>query len=55
VVPSLAGFRVALLVAAGAAALAAAIVLTLPAQAEAAVEDWSPDELELEDDPLIRG
>jgi MFS family permease len=55
VVPSLAGFRVALLVAAGAAALAAAIVLTLPAPADAAVEDWSPDELELEDDPLIRG
>ncbi|WP_319436914.1 MFS transporter [Mycobacterium sp. RTGN5] len=55
VVPSLAGFRVALLIAAGAAALAAAIVLTLPAAADAAVEDWSPDELELEDDPLIRG
>jgi MFS family permease len=54
VVPSLAGFRVALLIAAGAAALAAVIVLTLPAQA-ATAEDWSPEELELEDDPLIRG
>jgi MFS family permease len=54
VVPSLAGFRVALLVAAGAAALAAVIVLTLPAPADATVEDWSPDELELEGDP-VRG
>jgi MFS family permease len=54
VVPSLAGFRIALLIAAGAAALAAAIVLTLPAPADATVEDWSPDELELEGDP-VRG
>ena len=54
VVPSLAGFRVALLVAAGAAALAAVIVLTLPAPADAAAEDWSPEELELEGDP-VRG
>jgi MFS family permease len=54
VVPSLAGFRVALLVAAGAAALAAVIVLTLPAPADAPAEDWSPEELELEGDP-VRG
>jgi MFS family permease len=54
VVPSLAGFRIALLIAAGAAALAAAIVLTLPAPADATVEDWSPEELELEGDP-VRG
>ncbi|MCX2938084.1 MFS transporter [Mycobacterium pinniadriaticum] len=53
-VPSLTGFRVALLVAAGAAALAAVIAMTLPTPAAAAVEDWSPEELELEGDP-IRG
>ncbi|BBY62363.1 MFS transporter [Mycolicibacterium helvum] len=53
-VPSLAGFRVALLIAAGAAALAAVIALTLPAPAAAAAEDWSPEELELEGDP-VRG
>jgi MFS family permease len=55
VVPSLAGFRVALLVAAAAAALAAMIALTLPAPPGTAVADWSQEELELEDDPLIRG
>jgi MFS family permease len=55
IVPSLAGFRIALLVAAGAAALAAVIALTLPAPAVDAVGDWSPEELELSEDPLIRG
>ena len=53
-VPSLAGFRVALLAAAGAAALAAVIALTLPTPAGATVPDWSPEELELEGDP-VRG
>ena len=51
-VPSLAGFRVALFVAAGAAALAAVIALTIPAAA--AASDWAPEELELEGDP-VRG
>jgi hypothetical protein len=54
VVPSLQGLRIALLIAAGVAGLAAVIALTLPSAGNAA-EDWSPEELELEDDPLIRG
>jgi MFS family permease len=53
-VPSLQGLRIALLVAAGVAALAAVIALTLPAPVDAVAEDWSPDELELEGDP-VRG
>jgi MFS family permease len=53
--PSLPGLRIALLIAAGVAALAAVIALTIPTGADAAVEEWSPDELELEGDPLIRG
>ncbi|EHB44355.1 major facilitator superfamily MFS_1 [Mycolicibacterium rhodesiae JS60] len=53
-VPSLQGLRIALLIAAGVAALAAVVALTIPAGAEAA-EEWSPEELELSDDPLVRG
>lgn len=54
-VPSLQGLRIALLLAAGVAALAAVIAMTLPAAADSAGADWSPEELELSDDPLIRG
>ena len=54
-VPSLQGLRVALLVSAGVAALAAVIALTLPAAVDTAAEDWSPEELALSDDPLIKG
>ncbi|KAA0102999.1 MFS transporter [Mycolicibacterium sp. P1-5] len=53
--PSLQGLRIALLVSAGIAALAAVIAMTLPAAVDAAVEDWSPEELELSGDPLIKG
>ncbi|MBB3750532.1 MFS family permease [Mycolicibacterium sp. BK634] len=52
--PSLQGLRIALLISAGVAALAAVVAVTIPTAADA-VEEWSPDELELEDDPLIRG
>ncbi len=54
-VPSLQGLRVALLISAGVAALAAVIALTLPAAVDTAAEDWSPEELALSDDPLIKG
>jgi hypothetical protein len=53
--PSLQGLRIALLISAGVAALAAVIALTLPAAVDAAVEDWSPEELELSGDPLLKG
>ncbi len=54
-VPSLDGFRVAVLVAAGAAALSVVIALTIPTPAAAAaVADWSPEDVELDED-LIRG
>ena len=53
-VPSLQGLRIALLIAAGVAALAAVIALTLPTGIVGATEDWSPEELELEGDP-VRG
>lgn len=53
-VPSLAGLRTAVLIAAGVAALAAVIALTIPTGADAAPEGWSPEELELEGDP-VRG
>ncbi|MBB3602747.1 MFS family permease [Mycolicibacterium sp. BK556] len=52
--PSLQGLRIALLISAGVAALAAVVAVTIPTAAGAA-EEWSPEELELEDDPLIRG
>jgi MFS family permease len=55
VVPSLQGLRIALLIAAGIAALAAVTALTLPAYVAADVDDWSPEEFELSDDPLIKG
>lgn len=55
VVPSLHGLRTALLIAAGVAALAAAVAMTIPTRADTAVAGWSPDELELSDDPLIKG
>lgn len=54
-VPSLQGLRIALLVSAGVAALAAVIAMTLPAAADAAAEDWSSEDFELSDDPLIKG
>jgi MFS family permease len=54
VMPSLQGLRIALLIAAGVAALAAVIALTLPTPVAVADEDWSPEELELEGDP-VRG
>jgi predicted MFS family arabinose efflux permease len=54
-VPSLQGLRIALLISAGVAALAAVIAMTLPTAVDAAVAEWTPDEFELEDDPLIRG
>ncbi|MCV7217104.1 MFS transporter [Mycobacterium crocinum] len=54
-VPSLQGLRIALLISAGVAALAAVIALTLPAAVDTAAEDWSPEELALSDDPLIKG
>jgi MFS family permease len=54
VMPSLQGLRIALLISAGVAALAAVIALTIPAPDAAAAEDWSPEELELEGDP-VRG
>ena len=54
-VPSLQGLRVALLISAGVAALAAVIALRLPAAVDTAAEDWSPEELALSDDPLIKG
>jgi MFS family permease len=53
--PSLQGLRIALLISAGVAALAAVVAITIPAADAAAAEDWSPEELDLEDDPLIRG
>ena len=53
VMPSLQGLRIALLISAGVAALAAVIALTLPAAVDAA-EEWSPEQLELEGDP-VRG
>ena len=53
VMPSLHGLRIALLISAGVAALAAVVALTLPTPAAAAAEEWS-DELELEGDP-VRG
>ncbi|AKK28904.1 MFS transporter [Mycobacterium sp. EPa45] len=53
--PSLQGLRIALLVSAGVAALAAVIALTLPAAGDGAVEDWSPEEFELSGDPLVKG
>lgn len=52
VMPSLHGLRIALLIAAGVAALAAVIALTLPAPAKATVPEWSAEELELEADPV---
>jgi hypothetical protein len=52
VMPSLQGLRIALLISAGIAALAAVVALTLPTPDAAAVEDWSPEELELEADPV---
>ncbi|NTY63906.1 MFS transporter [Mycolicibacterium sphagni] len=54
VMPSLQGLRIALLIAAGIAALAAVIALTIPTGTAGADEDWSPEELELEGDP-VRG
>ncbi|WP_396927894.1 MFS transporter [Mycolicibacterium sp.] len=54
-VPSLQGLRIALLISAGVAALAAVIALTLPAAVDTAADDWSPEELALSDDPLIKG
>ena len=54
-VPSLQGLRVALLISAGVGALAAVIALRLPAAVDTAAEDWSPEELALSDDPLIKG
>ncbi|WP_431236919.1 MFS transporter [Mycolicibacterium aichiense] len=55
VVPSLHGLRTALLIAAGVAALAAVVALTIPTRAETVVAEWSADEIELSDDPLIKG
>jgi MFS family permease len=57
-IPSLQGLRTALLIAAGVAALAAVIAMTIPGGAEpdadSPVSDW-PDESELTGDPLVRG
>ncbi|BBY59893.1 MFS transporter [Mycolicibacterium sarraceniae] len=52
VMPSLQGLRIALLISAGVAALAAVIAMTLPAADAAAIEEWSSEELELEADPV---
>ena len=54
-VPSLHGLRTALLIAAGVAALAAVVAMTIPTSPDAAAEECSPEEFELDDDPLIRG
>ncbi len=58
-VPSLHGLRTALLIAAGVAALAAVIAMTIPAAADldddVAADDWPADEAELTDGPLVRG
>jgi MFS family permease len=54
VMPSLQGLRIALLISAGVAALAAVVAVTIPTGTVGAAEDWSPEELELEGDP-VRG
>ncbi|WP_236147387.1 MFS transporter [Mycolicibacterium sp. CH28] len=56
-VPSLDGFRIAVLVAAGAAALGVVIALTIPTLAAAAVTERSPadEDAELDRAPLVRG
>ncbi|GAY17918.1 MFS transporter [Mycobacterium sp. shizuoka-1] len=58
-VPSLQGLQTALLIAAGVAALAAVVSLTIPTaaapEADADSSDWPSEEAELTGDPLVRG
>jgi MFS family permease len=57
--PSLHGLRTALLIAAGVAALAAVVAMTIPSDpdldAGTSADDWPAEEAELVGDPLVRG